>query len=743
MAKNAKKKRVDRRVAKASESVGPFPGMLEPAPDAMLVVDSSGKIVLVNTQTERLFGYSRGELLGRGVELLVPERFREQHRLHRTHFFVEPRVHPTRAQLQLFGLRKDGTEFPVEVSFSPTKTSEGVLVTSAIRDVTERTMAEEYRLRLAAIVESSEDAIISKNLEGVITSWNASARRIFGYKEHDVIGQPIYILIPPELWDEEKRILERLRAGAHIEHFETIRVTKTGKRVNVSLTISPIRDSTGTIAGFSKIARDISDRKRAEEALRASEERLKLAQQVARIGTFELNIRTGVNTWTPELETIYGLPPGSFGGTQSAFEDLVHSDDRTRVVELVRGALKTGQPTKGEWRVILPDGSVRWIAGRWQAFVNESGEPSRMIGVNADITEGKLAEEALRESEERFRLAAEAGNMYSFEWDVTTDEVVRSSERNRVLGVTEPLRSTHQQFVKRIHPDDRQTFISTIAGLTPEHPTGNVIYRVLTIDGAFVWLRSSGRAIFDGEGKMLRVIGMVADITDLKRAEHALADMTRKLVDAQEQERARIARELHDDIGQRLALLTVELDQLQAGRAKMSSTARARIRELQKQMQELSVDVQSLSHDLHPSKLEHLGVVAGIKAWCREFATRQKIEIDFSTDVSTVLPLDVGVSLFRVLQEALHNAAKHSGAKRVTVELRETLNEIQLVVRDLGTGFDVKTALGGKGLGLSSMKERVRLVNGTISIESKPMKGTAIQVRVPVESKYGPQQAAS
>jgi len=164
-------------------------------------------------------------------------------------------------QLQLFGLRKDGTEFPVEVSLSPTKTSNGVLVTSAIRDVTERKMAEESRLRLAAIVESSEDAIISKNLEGVITSSNASAQRIFGYKEQDVVGQPIYILTPPELWDEERHILEKLRAGEHIDHYETILVTKTGKRVNVSLTISPIRDSTGRIVGFSKIARDITERK--------------------------------------------------------------------------------------------------------------------------------------------------------------------------------------------------------------------------------------------------------------------------------------------------------------------------------------------------------------------------------------------------------------------------------------------------------------------------------------------------
>lgn len=197
MAKSAKKKSVDQRSAKALEAAGRFRDLLESAPDAMVVVDPAGKIVLVNTQTERLFGYPRGELLGRVVELLVPERLREQHRLHRTHFCVEPRVRPMGAQRQLFGLRKDGTEFPVEVSLSPTKTREGVLVTSAIRDVTERKMAEESRVRLAATVESSEDAIISKNLEGVITSWNASAQRILDTKNKTRSGTRFMSLSRP------------------------------------------------------------------------------------------------------------------------------------------------------------------------------------------------------------------------------------------------------------------------------------------------------------------------------------------------------------------------------------------------------------------------------------------------------------------------------------------------------------------------------------------------------------------
>jgi PAS domain S-box-containing protein len=370
--------------------------------DGVISTDAEGRVTYLNEVAEALTGWTQAEAKGRPLEDLfhiVNEETRQ------------PAENPALKALQegvVVGLAnhtvliaKDGTERPIDDSAAPMldESGEPVGVVLVFRDVTERRRAEEAQARLASIIESSQDAILSKTLDGVIRTWNSGAERIFQYTPEEIIGRPITLLIPPERLNEEQEILARIGRGERIEHYETVRVAKDGRRLDISLTISPLRDAEGRIVGASKIARDVTERKRAEEALRASEKRLRTLNAHAPVGIF-LTDKDGncliVNECWCDMA---GLSPEEAQGR--GWADALHPDDRERVFREWNDAVEAGRLFTSEYRFRTPQGKVTWVQGNAIEIRDESGQVSEYMGTLMDITERRATVEALREADRR------------------------------------------------------------------------------------------------------------------------------------------------------------------------------------------------------------------------------------------------------------------------------------------------------------------------------------------------------
>lgn len=393
-----------------------------------------------------------------------------------------------------------------------------------------------------------------------------------------------------------------------------------------------------------------------------------------------------------------------------------------------------------EKRFLRRDDSMMW--GRLSVSLFSDRPSPLVVAMVEDITERKRAEETLRESEEKFRSVFQ---------DAGIGMVIVSPE-GRFLGANgsfcDYLGYTQDELLSRTVeaitlPEDWPVFSQRLHRAFQEGcGFHRVEKRCLHKTGRIVYTESSGSLIRNSQGDPQYFVGEVLDVTKRKEAEETIASINRRLVDAQEAERARIARELHDDVNQRIALAATDIEKLKQDPPTSTAELRRRLSEVWQQLIAVSTGVQSISHQLHSPQLEYLGIVAAIRSFCREFAARTNVEIDFKADdVPNNVSRDVSLCLLRIVQEALQNATKHSQVRHFEVTLRSSGHQLHLTVIDRGIGFDADKPSAQTGLGLISMRERVRLVNGAISIDSKRMGGTTIHVRVPLGSEYASQRA--
>ena len=379
-------------------------------------------------------------------------------------------------------------------------------------------MASEERFR--SVVESATDGIILADHNGLIVSWNKAAARLFCYTQQEVAGRPLTLLMPARYRAAHERGLERLRSTGETrvigKTMELHGLRKDGNEFPLELSLATWKTKEETF--FSGIIRDITERKRGEESLQQSEERLRLALAAARLGTWDWNIQTGKVVWSENVESLFGLPRGGFAGTYGAFLDLIHPEDRSGVVQAITRASEEGVDYRIEHRIIWPDGSVRWLGCTGQVLRDETGGAVRMLGTVQCITDRKQAEAALRESEERFRQLSE--NIREVFWmtDPEKNEMLYISPGyEEIWGRTcASLYASPRSWLDAIHHEDRDRVLTAA---TTKQVSGEYAeeYRIVRPDGSVRWIRDRAFPIRNASGQVYRIAGIAEDITERKR----------------------------------------------------------------------------------------------------------------------------------------------------------------------------------------------------------------------------------
>jgi PAS domain S-box-containing protein len=481
------------------------------------------------------------------------------------------------------------------------------------------------------------------------------------------------------------------------------------------------------------MAVDITDRKQAEQKLRESQNRLAGIVGSVMDGIIAVDGEQRIVLFNAAAEKMFGCTHDDALGTavDRFIPHRFRSEHRAHMRRFAESGVTTrmmGTPAR-LWAVRMNGDEFPIDASITQL---ESDGRRLFTVIIRDITERCRAEETIRESEERFRLVANTAPVMI--WTAGTDRKCNYFNKPWLDFTGRSLESQlGDGWAEGVHPDDSVRCLRSYTEAFDRRESFEMQYRLRRHDGEYRWILDKGVPRFNPNGTFAGYIGSGIDITERKLAEEALATIGRRLIEAQEEERAWIGRELHDDINQRLALLAVELDRWNQH---ISATPELsdQIRHAQERISEIAKDVQGLSHRLHSSKLEYLGLAVAANSFCKELSEQNKVEVQFKhTGIPRNLPKEVSLCLFRVLQEALQNAVKHSGVRSFAVDLDGTADVINLTVADFGSGFSEQEAFTRNGLGLISMRERLQLVRGELSVKSKPGGGTTIHARVPLK----------
>ena len=691
--------------------------ILESISDGFFTLDRERRFVYVNREAERFWGKPREDLVGRNI------------------LEVFPRATGNEGYRAIDRAAKEGitTEFETASSVIPGAWVAGRVYPSAgglsvyFQDITVRKRAEEDRARLAAIVESSDDVIIGKTLQGIITNWNRGAERIYGYSAEEAVGQPISMLVPPERPNETPRILERIRRGEKVDHFETVRIAKDGRRLDISLTVSPIRNSVGDIVGASTIARDITERKRTEEKLRESEERLQRAIRIETVGVIFFRTDGQITDANDAFLQMSGYSREDLVKGLVRWDVMTPPEWMPHSLKAIEEFESTGRTKPYEKEYVRKDGS-RW----WALFAATRLDDEEGVEFIIDITEGKRAEKALRESEERFRTLIEQSPLAIHIFAPDGTSLCHNEAWKQLWDLEESSAAPNIFDEERVRAAGLVPYLEKGAAGSEEVTEPLLYDPALTGgQGELRWLRAFVYPVREGSGRVFEVALMLEDVTERERAqeEHERLLVQKWKARAEAEERRRISRELHDRVAHAMAVAHQSLELHEALKQSDPEMARAKMGLAKETTIEAMNLTRNLAQELRGAEVQ--GSLSAALSGLLEAAVPPGLKRAVSVEGDEVLvPPHVREQLFVILREGVRNAVSHSGAGRIDVGVHVFSEEVVGYVEDDGRGYAEEEAARG---GVQSMRERAELVGGTFRSASGAGVGTSIRVTIPLE----------
>jgi PAS domain S-box-containing protein len=577
-----------------------------------------------------------------------------------------------------------------------------------------------------------------KDLQGRYVYLNQMVRGLPGYQS---LGKTDAQIWPADLAAEyranDQQVIAAKKPLLTVEHY-----LHEGKQRCMVGSKFPIFDKTGAVALVGGAGVDITERIEAEDALRESEEKFRqLAENIREVFWMTTPHLEEVLYVSPAYESVWGRSLESVRQRPQSFMDAIHSEDRERVVGILEGQRQQGFEV--EYRIVRPDGSVRWIRDRGFPVKDASGKVYRIAGVAEDITERKRVEMALQKNERLLSETQVLGRTGSWEHNLVTGEIANTEGNLRLFfGDDHSKGARFEDFAEVVHQDDREYVNARHAQLLAEGGPRDIEYRVVWPDGTVHVLFGRATVVRDAAGRPLRVYGTNVDITERKQAENALRDsgvqlqaLSRRLVELQESERKELARELHDRVGQSLTALKINIDILQPALASQGNAeVLARVADSAALLESTMDTIENVMSELRPPMLDDHGLAAALDWHARNFSARTGIAVAVRGSEPALRPaLQVEIALFRIAQEALNNVAKHARAHRVEIELDHVNGECAMSVQDDGIGFDGVEDTSDKpkpGLGMVTMRERAQAIGGRFKVRALPGRGTQLTVRV-------------